>query len=56
VKYLAFLLLAGCAGNSAMQWKPVPPKPCEIVYEEPQREIKTCITRRQLDEMLRVLR
>jgi hypothetical protein len=52
---LASVLLSGCAGHEAMQWRPKPPERCEIVYSEPQREIKGCISRRQLDDILRQL-
>jgi hypothetical protein len=49
------ILLTGCAGYEAMQWRPKPPKKCEVIYSEPQRDYKRCITRRQLDDILRQL-
>ena len=51
----AAAVASGCAGMQAMQWRPQPKPTCEVVYEEPQRDIKRCITRRQMEEMLRVL-
>jgi hypothetical protein len=46
------LALSACAGNEAMQWRPKPPKKCEVIYSEPQRDYHRCITRRQLDDIL----
>jgi hypothetical protein len=53
MRYLVVLLLAGCAGHEAMQWRPKPPKKCEVIYSEPQRDYHRCITQRQLEDMLR---
>jgi hypothetical protein len=37
-----FLLLAGCAGSQAMQWKPLPRKPCSIQVCEIRGPDKVC--------------
>lgn len=42
MRYLVLLLLAGCAGNSAMQWKP-PTKPeCSILVCDMRWPEKPC--------------
>jgi hypothetical protein len=58
MRFLILLLLAGCAGHEAMQWKPKPPKSCEIQVCEVRGTDKACgcASRREVQEMMRVLR
>lgn len=58
VRYLVVLLLAGCAGHEAMQWRPKPPKKCEVQVCEVRGTDKTCgcATHREVADMMRVLR
>jgi hypothetical protein len=42
MRYLTLLLLAGCAGYEAMQWRPRPPKPCPILVCEVRGGDKVC--------------
>jgi hypothetical protein len=53
VALFVVLALSACAGSEAMQWRPKPPPKCEVIYSEPQRDYKRCITHRQLEDMLR---
>jgi hypothetical protein len=42
MRFLILLLLAGCAGHEAMQWRPKPPKKCEVQVCEVRGSDKVC--------------
>lgn len=50
---ILFLLLSGCAYlDPANQWKPTPPKECEIKVIV-DRQFKGCMTRQQMGDWQR---